>query len=170
MFEHGFWTRSQRDSLVRGIVSEISKQKNEMSLTVKIHPSSELLVDYQELINPIDDAIPIHKDGDVAEFIKNSDVVIAYSGASSLVYAIACQKPIIVCNFYNLETDIFQEKGVVSECKNKSTIVPLIKEVVESNPVTKEKIDDFIEEFFYKLDGRASERIGDTILNLLKIR
>ena len=170
MFEHGFWTRSQRDSLVRGIVSEISKQKNEMSLTVKIHPSSELLVDYQELINPIDDAIPIHKDGDVAEFIKNSDVVIAYSGASSLVYAIACQKPIIVCNFYNLENDIFQEKGVVSECKNKSTIVPLIKEVVESNPVTKEKIDDFIEEFFYKLDGRASERIGDTILNLLKIR
>ena len=58
----------------------------------------------------------------------------------------------------------------MSECKNKSTIVPLIKEVVESNPVTKEKIDDFIEEFFYKLDGRASERIGDTILNLLKIR
>jgi hypothetical protein len=46
----------------------------------------------------------------------------------------------------------------------------LIKEVVESNPVTKEKIDDFIEEFFYKLDGRASERIGDTILNLLKTR
>ena len=170
MFEHGFWTRSQRDSLVRGIVSEISKHKNEMSLTVKIHPSSELLVDYQELINPIDDTIPIHKDGDVAEFIKNSDVVIAYSGASSLVYAIACQKPIIVCNFYNLENDIFQEKGVVLECKNKSTIVPLIKEVIESNPVTKEKIDNFIEEFFYKLDGRASERIGDTILNLLKIR
>ena len=170
MFEHGFWTRNQRDSLIRGIVSEISKHKNEMSLTVKIHPSSELLVDYQELINPIDDAIPIHKDGDVAEFIKNSDVVIAYSGASSLVYAIACQKPIIVCNFYNLENDIFQEKGVVSECKNKSTIIPLIKEVVESNPVTKEKIDDFIEEFFYKLDGRASERIGDTILNLLKTR
>jgi len=170
MFEHGFWTRTQRDSLVRGIVSEISKHKNEMSLTVKIHPSSELLIDYQELINPIDDTIPIHKDGDVTEFIKNSDVVISYSGSSSLVHAIACQKPIIVCNFYNLENDIFQEKGVVSECKNKSIIIPLIKEVIESNPVTKEKIDDFIEEFFYKLDGRASERIGDTILNLLKIR
>ena len=170
MFEHGFWTRTQRDSLVRGIVSEISKHKNEMSLTVKIHPSSELLIDYQELINPIDDTIPIHKDGDVTEFIKNSDVVISYSGSSSLVHAIACQKPIIVCNFYNLESDIFQEKGVVSECKNKSTIIPLIKEVIESNPVTKEKIDDFIEEFFYKLDGRASERIGDAILNLLKIR
>jgi len=170
MFEHGFWTRSQRDSLVRGIVSEISKHKNEISLTVKIHPSSELLNDYQKLINPIDDTIPIYKDGDVVEFIKNSDAVIAYSGGSTLVYAIACQKPIIICNFYNVENDIFQEKGVVSECKDKSTIIPLIKEVIESNPITKEKTDDFIEEFFYKLDGRASERIGDTIINLLKIR
>ena len=170
MFEHGFWTRSQRDSLVRGIVSEISKHKNEISLTVKIHPSSELLNDYQKLINPIDDTIPIYKDGDVVEFIKNSDAVIAYSGGSTLVYAIACQKPIIICNFYNVENDIFQEKGVVSECKDKSTIIPLIKEVIESNPITKEKTDDFIEEFFYKLDGRASERIGDTIINLLKIK
>tara|TARA_B100001750_G_scaffold161336_1_gene130135 strand:- start:1076 stop:2371 length:1296 start_codon:yes stop_codon:yes gene_type:complete len=170
MFEHGFWTRSQRDSLVRGIVSEISKHKNEISLTVKIHPSSELLNDYQKLIKPIDDTIPIYKDGDIVEFIKNSDAVIAYSGGSTLVYAIACQKPIIICNFYNLENDIFQEKGVVSECKNKSTIIPLIKEVIESNPITKEKTDDFIEEFFYKLDGRASERIGDSIINLLKIR
>ena len=126
--------------------------------------------DYQKLIKPIDDTIPIYKDGDIVEFIKNSDAVIAYSGGSTLVYAIACQKPIIICNFYNLENDIFQEKGVVSECKNKSTIIPLIKEVIESNPITKEKTDDFIEEFFYKLDGRASERIGDSIINLLKIR
>jgi len=168
MFEHGFWTRSQRDSLVRGIVSEISKHKNEMSLTVKIHPSSELLTDYQKLIHPIDESVAIHKDGDVAEFIKNSDVVIAYSGSSSLVYAIMCKKPIIVCNFYNLESDIFQEKGVVIECKNKSAIIPLIEEVIESNPVTKEKADNFIEEFFYKLDGRASERIGNALLNLSK--
>ena len=168
MYEHGFWTREQRDSLIQGIVTEISKRKNEMSLTVKIHPSSELLTDYQKLIHPIDESVAIHKDGDVAEFIKNSDVVIAYSGSSSLVYAIMCKKPIIVCNFYNLESDIFQEKGVVIECKNKSAIIPLIEEVIESNPVTKEKADNFIEEFFYKLDGRASERIGNALLNLSK--
>ena len=33
-----------------------------------------------------------------------------------------------------------------------------------------EKIDSFIEEFFYKLDGCASERIGNAIVNLLKNR
>ena len=170
MYEHGFWTRDQRDSLVSGVVSEISKHKNEMSLTVKIHPSSEQIKDYEELIHPIDKSITIHKDGDVAEYIKNSDVVIAYSGSSSLVFALAQKKPIIVCNFYDLEADLFQEKGVVLECKNKSMIIPSIEKIFNSNPITDEKIDRFIEEFFYKLDGRASERIGDAILNLLKKR
>jgi len=170
MHEHGFWTREQRDSLVKDIVSEISKHKDRMSLTVKIHPSSEQIKDYEELIHPIDKSITIHKDGDVAEYIKNSDIIIAYSGSSSLVFALAQKKPIIVCNFYDLEADLFQEKGVVLECKNKSMIIPSIEKVFNSNPITNEKIDSFIEEFFYKLDGRASERIGNAILNLLKNR
>ena len=168
MYEHGFWTREQRDSLVRDVVTEISKHKDQMSLTVKIHPSSEQIKDYEELIYPIDKSITIHKDGDVAEYIKNSDVIIAYSGSSSLVYALADKKPIIICNFYDLEADLFQEKGVVLECNNKSMIIPSIEKIIRSNPITNEKIDRFIEEFFYKLDGRASERIGNAILNLLK--
>mgnify|MGYP003306842894 FL=1 len=49
-------------------------------------------------------------------------------------------------------------------------IIPSIEKIFNSNPITDEKIDRFIEEFFYKLDGRASERIGDAILNLLKKR
>jgi hypothetical protein len=56
----------------------------------------------------------------------------------------------------------------VYQCKNKSTIISSIEEVLKSNPATKEKIDDFIDEYFYRLDGCASERIGDSILNLVK--
>ena len=78
-----------------------------MSLTVKIHPSSEVLSDYQNLIHEIDQDIIIHKNGDVMEFINNSDIIITYSGSSSLVYALVSQKPIIVCNFFNLENDLF---------------------------------------------------------------
>jgi len=54
------------------------------------------------------------------------------------------------------------------ECNNKSMIIRSIEKIICSNPITNEKIDRFIEEFFYKLDGHASERIGNAILNLLK--
>ena len=67
-----------------------------------------------------------------------------------------------------MEDDLFQEKGLVHQCKNKSTIISSIEQVLKSNPATKENIDSFIDEYFYKLDGRASERIGDSILDLVK--
>jgi len=167
MYEHGIWTQKQKKILVQGIVKEISKYKDTMSLTVKIHPTSEVLLDYQKLIHEINEDIIIHKDGDIMEFINNSDLIIAYSSSSSLVYALVSKKPIIVCNFYNLENDLFLEKKLVLECKNISNIIPSIKKALVLNPASKENVDDFISEFFYKLDGLASERIGNKILELL---
>jgi len=167
MSEHGIWTQKQKKFLVQGIVDEISKHKDTMSLTVKIHPSSEVLSDYQNLIHEIDQDIIIHKNGDVMEFINNSDIIITYSGSSSLVYALVSQKPIIVCNFFNLENDLFIEKKLVINCKNISNLIESINKASELNPATKERVDSFHEEFFYKLDGLASERISNKLLDLL---
>ena len=101
------------------------------------------------------------------EFINNSDIIITYSGSSSLVYALVSQKPIIVCNFFNLENDLFIEKKLVINCKNISSLIESINKASESNPATKERVDSFHEEFFYKLDGLASERISNKLLDLL---
>ena len=68
MYEHGFWTRKQRDDLVKELVTEISKHKDEMSLVVKIHPSSEILSDYEKLIHSIDSSVPIYQKEDIQEF------------------------------------------------------------------------------------------------------
>lgn len=168
MYEHGFWTKNQRDSLVRGIVSEICKHKNEISLVVKIHPSSEILSEYKSIINPLDPSIPIHQQGDVIDFFHESDVVIAYSTESALVYALVMEKPIIICDPHGLERDLLLERDLVMKCENLAQLVPAIKSVILSNPATKQKVDAFVQEFFYKLDGLASERTSDAILHLLK--
>jgi len=167
LFEHGYHTRKQRDSLVKGIVSEICKYKDEMSLVVKIHPSSEILSEYQALINPIDPDIPIHNKGDVLDFIEESDVVISYSTSASVMQALMLKKPIIFCNFFNLEGDVMLKRGLAYDCKELSSLIPSIRRVMSSNYTT-EKIDEFIRDFFYKLDGLASERVCEAIFSLLK--
>lgn len=166
MYEHGYWTRGQRDKLVREIVSEVIKHGDEISLTVKIHPSSEILAEYQSLINPINPKIPIHQKGDILDFIFACDVVLAYSTESALLYALVLGKPIIILNFFDLEHDLFLERGLVYECKENSSLISLIKQGMKSNLATKSKLDEFVREFLYKLDGRASERIGNTLLHL----
>lgn len=168
MYEHGHWTRRQRDSIVKNIIMEITKHKNKMSLVVKIHPSSEILSEYESLIRSIDSSVPVHQEGDVIEFLQNSDVVLAWASNTALTYSLILKKPIIMCNFFNLQGDVFLERGLVSECKELSTLVPLIESAWSSNPTASEKIDDFISEFFYKSDGQASERISNEIIKLLK--
>ena len=49
LYEHGFWTREQRDFAVKEVVKKIVENKNEMSLVVKIHPSSSILSEYESL-------------------------------------------------------------------------------------------------------------------------
>lgn len=168
LYEHGYWTKNQRDMIIKEIVRKIHLHKNEISLIVKIHPSSEILEDYQSLINEIDSSIPIFKEGDIMEFIENSDVVISFPSSSALLYALLAKKPIIECNFFNLGIDILVEKGLTMECTNASDVVTLINQVLSRNPASAEKVGDFVKDFLYKPDGHAAERICDEIINLLE--
>lgn len=169
LYEHGYWTRKQRDTIVRDIISEISKHKTEMSLVVKIHPSSEVLYDYQNLITPIDPTIPVFQKGDVLEFLNEADVVIGFQANSALEYCLISRKPIVICNFYDLKADIFLEKNLAVECRNTSTLILSIHKALNSNPATDEKVNEYIHNNLYKADGKSSERLCNAILDLLNL-
>jgi len=167
LYEHGFWTRKQRDDLVKELVTEISKHKDEMSLVVKIHPSSEILSDYEKLIHPIDPSIPIYQEEDLQEFLNNSDVVIVYSASSGPIQALILKKPIIMIN-QNLPGDIMLERKIVTECVDPSKIISSIHQAISSNPATESKINEFVEDYLFKTDGLAYERVGKAIIEIIK--
>ncbi|MCV0399639.1 MAG: CDP-glycerol glycerophosphotransferase family protein [Nitrosarchaeum sp.] len=170
MYEHGIWTKEQRDSLVKKVITELSKHKDKLSITVKIHPSSEQLSDYESLIHNIDNSIEIFQKGDILEYIVNSDIIITYSGASSLVYALMCKKPIIVCNFYNLKNDIFVDRKVVLACKNEKEVINSVLDAKNKEFENDQNLKEFIEDYFYRLDGKASERIAKELVRIAKSR
>ena len=168
MYEHGMWTKEQRNSLIKKVITELSKQGDNYNITVKIHPSSEQLLDYESIIHKINRTVKIIQQGDILEYILNADVIISYSGSSSLVYALMCNKPIIICNFYNLKKDIFIDGKVALSCKNEKEVKKTIEMVGKESFVKKEDFEKFIEEYFHKLDGKASERIGNEILKIVQ--
>lgn len=167
MYEHGFWTKKQRDNVIQGIVKEISKHKDEMNLIIKIHPSSEILSEYQSLIKLIDPSIPIFQKGNVIDFLKTCDVVIVYSTSTGPIQALILKKPIIMINL-NLKGDIMLESGLVQECRSVSNIIQSIRQVLHSNPATEQKIKAFVKDYLYKFDGLASERMSNSILKIIE--
>lgn len=168
LFEHGIWTRAQRDSIVQGITREISKNKEKISLAVKIHPSSEVLFEYQSLIHKIDPTIPIYQKDKIDEFLKDTDVVITFVTNTALEAVLLSRIPIIICNFYYLKGDVFLERNLAIDCKKLSDLIPSIYQILKTNPASKQKVDDYIRDYMYRWDGQASERVCDAIITLLK--
>jgi len=166
LYEHGLWTKTQRDKLFENIVREITKSFD-MLLTVKIHPSSENLNDYKLLIKKLGIDIQLYQSGDILDFIKNADVVLGYFYESAISYALIARRPTIICNFYNMD-DMFIKKGFVTECKDPSLLADLIKKVYHSNPIPSHKIDEYIKEFHYRSDGLSAKRVCNGLLKLIQ--
>lgn len=170
LYEAGYWTQEQRNFTIKSIVSEIQKHKDKISLIVKIHPSSSVLSDYESLIHDIDSSIPLYQEGGILEFLGNIDVEISFSTSSPEWYALLYGKPIIICDFFNIQGDIFLEKNLAARCTEPSLIVKTIHDVLSSNPATEDKKEKFIKTYMYKWDGLCAERISNKLLELLNIR
>lgn len=169
-YEHGFWTKEKRDFIITEIVKEIQENKDKLSLTVKIHPSTAILSEYESIIHPIDSSLKIYQNGEVLDFLNDADVLISFWFGSAEVYAILAKKPIIICNFFNEKPDVLLQRGLALECKEISSLIDSIDKATLPNPLLDEKRDEFIREVLYKWDGKASERICDAIMSLLEKR
>lgn len=164
----GHWKKKLQDSWLKELAAEFSKYKNEMSLVIKIHPSGENLSDYESVVKPIEPSISIFQQGDIVRFLEEADVVIGTSTSTALVCSLIAKKPIIIWNVYGVKGDVFLERNLALECKNRSSIIPLIRQILTTNPASTPKVEEFVHDYLYKVDGGAVARISNVILNQIK--
>lgn len=164
----GEWTKEKRDLWIKQTVTELTKYKDEISLVIKIHPSGEILAEYEALIKPIDHNIRVIQHEDVVRLIEESDIVLGTSTSTALVCSLIARKPNIIWNIFCVEGDVFLKRNLAMECKDLACLLPLIRQSLVSNPVSEQQVKEFVDEFLYKSDGCASERIANVILELVK--
>ena len=169
-YESGEWTKKQHESILSGIVKTIMKNDNQFSLTIKIHPSSTVLSEYEPIIHSIDKSIPIFQKGSIEDFLDEADVVVSYSSQSTgLVFSLIQKKPIVICNFFKVGFDNrLTDDGLAKECKDLSSLIKTIKFSVKPDELYEKRRQDYIKKYFFKDDGLASERICNDLLNFLK--
>ena len=169
LYEAGFWTREQRDMVVTEIVKQLIQNKDKISFFVKIHPSTAILQDYEQLLHSIDPTIPLYQKGDITPFLEQCDVLISSESGSGERCALIYRKPMISCSFFKeLRVNQLVEEGLAVECTDPTKLVSTIEEVVNHTPITEDKRNKFIEKYFYKDDGRAAERISDTLISFVE--
>jgi hypothetical protein len=167
-YEHGMWTKKQNEGIFKEIVKKINESNN-FILKIKLHPSSQQLSEYEQMLKEINANVEIIQKGDAIEHIIGSEIIISYpTNSTALIFALLCEKPIILCNFSNLDTSSILKRDLAVECKDLEKLNYIINNVLEKNPISEEKIKQFITEFFYKPDGNAGQRVSDAIIKLIE--
>ncbi len=169
IYEVGIWTRQERDYNFQEIVKQITNQ-DDMSLTVKIHPTAQMLYEYEKLLHDIDPTVPIHQNGDISQFLDDADVVISNVSLSFvLVHALILQKPMVLCDFFNALTSKLINHELALRVNDPAQIVAQIRSAYDSNPAgNSKKTDAFIKKYFYSDDGKSSERLCAIILKKIE--
>ena len=168
--EHGIWTRQMWEETIKQTITTICKEfSNEIELVLKIHPRSERIEDYTELLQEIGFQIPILQTENLMDVVNNADIVISYAESWGLWEVLFLEKPIIIVNLFNypVEKMPFVKEGVAYELKNMHEFRDLISKI-KNEKQNKEKIDMMISKYIFKFDNKSSERSSLAILEILK--
>jgi hypothetical protein len=168
--EHGIWTKNMWTTAINHVLNAVKKNQSErIKFSIKIHPVTERKNDYQKLINNQKLNIPIYQTEDLFGIISNADVIISLgTGSWAIVEAVLMKKRILVVNLFNepIENLPYVKFNVASQVKNLDDFSKKISEIYDAK-ISEDRINNFIEKYLYKFDGKSSERSATEILELI---
>jgi len=158
-----------QEKITKEIIKQITSQKNEFSLVVKLHPSFHDFGYFKKLISSIDESVPIFQKGSIEKYIDDSDILISNGiVSSSAIYGLILKKPVIFCDFYDLYS-YDEYKNIIIECRYSTKLVNILLSACEINSNNLEQIEKFLKQHYFKTDGLASERVVNAIKQLVDI-
>jgi len=170
LYEHGWVIKKHRDDMIKNIVLAFNDKKEEFELRIKIHPSSAKLEDYQQIIESINCSVDIIQNGYIDQYLDWADVVISDYFSSALIYALIFKKPILICNFFEREKEIIVKNNTAMECTDPNMVSFFTKKVINDYSNNIKNIEKFLEDSFYKKDGKSAERIANVLISITKNR
>ena len=140
-----------------------------MTLIVKQHPAEG--EDYTKMMNSyIHDykinALITPKNSDTLEQIFISDLMITRASTTA-IEAIAMNKPVIVLNLSNEPDPVeYVKEGVACGVYRKEDLEPIVHMLINEDILLKSR-EQYIRNYLYKIDGKATERVIKLIKDLL---
>ncbi len=138
-------------------------------LVIKLHPGEDQkAVLYQKYKS----FAPVIVGGEVDTYalLYACDLMITKTSATAME-AVALNKPVIILNLSG-ESDIVEYVAdrVASGVYQEEDLKPAIEKLLKDDPGLAQNREKYIEKYLYKIDGKATERVVDLILKMIKER
>lgn len=154
------WTISKRDHMILELLERMNEFNRNVSLTIKIHPTSESYQQYEKLLKKYTE-VHLLQNEDVIDLINKSDVILTSCTSTAGIIALIMKKPIVVWNYFNVQHDLFLRKKVVLECKNNSELLNDLQMAKSFRDKNEERIENLIEKEF--VNGKSVQKTVNEI-------
>ena len=151
--------------MIKETVTSLNQFHKETSLVIKIHPTGESYIEYNQLLEKFENVHLSQKD-DIIDLISKSDVIITPVTSTAAIIALIMNKPIIIWNYFHVEQDLLLRTYTALECKDISELGNCLDSVKSFREKNAERINKFIDENFSY--GNSSQRVVSEILDLVK--
>lgn len=164
-------TQSISDDTNLQVAQEIAgfiDKRRDLKLIVKPHPVENADY-YRNALKSFPEDVVDVRDGreDIFKFLELADIVILLSSTVGIEAAIM-DKPMICIKS---KQSIYVEEGVALEAETPDEVLTRIEEILEDDDVSenlREKRKEFVMKYAYLQDGRASERIAKSIVEMVE--
>ncbi len=161
--EHGLCSKEKEFNLIIDIINIIQKEGYDISL--KIHPSSSILIDYENALkNKTLKQVHIFQSEPLTDLLLDYDLMITYGGTGAIHDAALLGKPILNLDFDKTLTgqSVHYFDQIITHCKNISTLISDI-----SSAEQKMIIQTDIEKFAKKYLGYSIKKPSENIVNII---
>lgn len=165
---HGLMSKHEQTSLIKNLLNILNQNQTRIKFALKIHPSSESIQDYEEILHSKNLSIPIFQKEPISEILQEYDIAISFGVYSSVILDILFSgTPLILLAVDKQIRNLLVLTNIALECKNVDEIMEKIN-FAKTNQPLKEPIENFLKNTSYPLDGHASDRISSIILSSIK--
>jgi len=167
MHEHGWLSKKKDDCIVLNIIDTVS-QNNEFEIALKIHPSSSSYDEYESLLKQTKHEVKLYQKENTIKLMENYDVMINYGSSNVVLDTILIGKPVVMYIFNsNEEFNRYYDPNIISGLTKISDLHDVIKNSTQKI-ISKDLLDNYLENQIGKFDGKSTERIAIEIKNLLE--
>lgn len=171
LVEHGEWNIKEKEDFLRNLLNNLSN-KDELEISLKIHPTSENISDYEKLCQKFGINVRIYQKESFWSIAENFDIIVTY-GYTTLHSECALIGYRVVLFETNNEFRVMPfvnsaiKSGFIQKCHSFDKLIPIIFELTKKNVKFNQEQEEEIQRILYKFDGKSSERVVNAILKLI---
>ncbi|MBU1172968.1 MAG: CDP-glycerol glycerophosphotransferase family protein [Proteobacteria bacterium] len=165
--EFGLWNTKQRERFILDVCSVVGALSSH-TLRIKIHPVSEDIRDYENIVRKYDLHTELYQHCSLSELISECDIAITTTSTTGLE-AMAAGKPMIAYNPHHNVTAYGNTSGAFLAYNVTElffALLGLLKDGVSKDQ--REMAAEFVYQQAYIQDGKAADRIVDLIIKTVE--